>query len=164
VRGLFGAQADGPADSAGQSDHNQGRQPPHKAKKGTRGQNTHNTHDRLVKAGPSQPDSPPITRGVNLHTKQKRGHGGETHMIGWSKLALLLINSSPNMLARRSFYAISQQKNPSHPLKQNDPKGDAADIAYSSSDAMILSSCLLIVDILSCSNVEWYDDEPMAHA
>jgi hypothetical protein len=42
-----------------------------------------------------------------------------THMVGWSKLALLLINSSPNMLARRSFYAIGQQKNLGRPLKQN---------------------------------------------
>jgi hypothetical protein len=33
-----------------------------------------------------------------------------------------------------------------------------------SSDARILSTCLPIIDMLSCSNVEWYDDEPMVHA
>jgi hypothetical protein len=29
---------------------------------------------------------------------------------------------------------------------------------------MILSTCLLIVDILSYSNVEWYDNKPVVHA
>jgi hypothetical protein len=119
----------------------------------------------------TQPDSPPMARGISLHTKRKRGRRGKahiTHMADWSKPALLLINCSPNMLARRSFYAIGHQRNPSHPLKQNDrikrPESDAAGIAYSSSDARILSTRLLIVDILSYSNVEWYDDEPMVHA
>jgi hypothetical protein len=42
------------------------------------------------------------------------------HMVGWSKPTLRLINRSPTMLARRSFYAIDQQRNPGHPLKQND--------------------------------------------
>jgi hypothetical protein len=33
-----------------------------------------------------------------------------------------------------------------------------------SRDAMILSTRQLIIDILPCSNIEWYDDEPMVHA
>jgi hypothetical protein len=76
------AQTDGLVDSAGQSAHTQGRQAPH---------------------------------------KEKRGHRGKAniiHMVGWSKSALLLVNCSPNMLARRSFYPIGQQRNLSHPLKQ----------------------------------------------
>jgi hypothetical protein len=67
----------------------------------------------------TQPDSPSMARGVTLHTKQRKKHKGKAHMVGWSKLALLLI-SSPNMLARRSLYVIGQQRNPDHPLKQND--------------------------------------------
>jgi hypothetical protein len=70
---------------------------------------------------------------------------------------LLLINCSPNMLARKSFHAIDQQINPDH-------KSDATSITYSFCDARILSTHLLIVDILSCSNMEWYDDELMVHA
>jgi hypothetical protein len=71
---------------------------------------------------PTQPDSPPMARGVGLHTKQRRKCKGKayvTHMVGWSKSSLLLINRSPNTLARKPFYAIGQQRNPSHPLKQN---------------------------------------------
>lgn len=63
-----------------------------------------------------------MARGVGLHTKRKRGRRGKVHimhMVGWSKLVLLLINCSPNILARRPFYAIGQQRNPNHPLKQN---------------------------------------------
>jgi hypothetical protein len=48
--------------------------------------------------------------------------------------------------------------------EQNVPKGDATSIPYSSGDARILSTLLLIVDILSYSNMEWYDDEPLVHA
>jgi hypothetical protein len=77
------------------------------------------------------------------------------HMVSWSKQALVLINCSPNMLARRSFYVMGEQRNPGHPLKQNGPKDDVESIAYSSSDARILSTRLLIVDILSYSNLEW---------
>jgi hypothetical protein len=55
-------------------------------------------------------------------------------------------------------------KKPGHLLKQNGPKGDATSIAYSSCDARMLYMCLLIVDILSCSNMECYDDEPMVCA
>jgi hypothetical protein len=68
------------------------------------------------------------------------------------------------MLAIRSFYVISQQRNPGHPLKQNGPKGVIASITYSSSDARKLFTHVLIVDILSYSNVERYDDEPMVLA
>jgi hypothetical protein len=67
-------------------------------------------------------DSPPMGRGIILHTKQGRKRKGKaniTHIVGWSKPALLLMNCSPNMLTRRSFYAIGQQRNPSHPLKHN---------------------------------------------
>jgi hypothetical protein len=52
--------------------------------------------------------------------KKRRSKAHITHMVGWSKLALLLINCSPNTLARRSFYAIDQQRNLGHLLKQND--------------------------------------------
>jgi hypothetical protein len=62
------------------------------------------------------------------------------------------------------FYVIGQQRNPGHLLKQNGSKGDATSIVYSSCDARMLSTHLLIVDILSCSNMEWYDDEPMVCA
>jgi hypothetical protein len=65
-------------------------------------------------------DSSPMARGVSLHTKQGKIRNGKAHMVGWSKPTLLLISCSPNMLARRSFYAIDQQRNPSHPLKRND--------------------------------------------
>jgi hypothetical protein len=68
------------------------------------------------------------------------------------------------MLARRSFYATGQQRNPGHPLKQNGTKDDATSIAYSSCHARMLSTHLLIVDVLSCSNMELYNDEPMVHA
>jgi hypothetical protein len=86
-------------------------------------------------------------------------------MVDWSKMSLLLIICSPNTLARRLFYVIGQQRNPGQMLKQNAPKGGTASIAYPSisSDVRILSTRILIVDMLSCSNVEWYDDEPMVH-
>jgi hypothetical protein len=67
------------------------------------------------------------------------------------------------MLARRLFYTINQQRNLGHPPKQNGPKGNATSIAYSYSDARILPTHLLIVNILSYSNMKWYDDEPMIH-
>jgi hypothetical protein len=69
----------------------------------------------------TQPDSLLMARGVSLHTKQEKRFKGKAHMVGWSKPVLLLICCSPNMLARRSFYVIGQQRNPGHPLKQNDP-------------------------------------------
>jgi hypothetical protein len=49
-------------------------------------------------------------------------------------------------------------------VKQNGPKGNATSIAYSSCDAKMLSTRLLIVDILSYSKMGWYDDEPMVYA
>jgi hypothetical protein len=109
-----------------------------------------------------------MARVVGLHTKRGRGCKGKAHVIhmaDWSKLALLLINCSPNMLARRSFYTIGQQRNIGHPVKQNGPKGGATTIAYSSisSDDRILSTRLPMVNMLPCSNVEWYDYEPMVH-
>ena len=51
--GRSGAQTDGPADSARQSAHGQRRQHPHKARKEMQGQSQHDTHGRLVKAGPT---------------------------------------------------------------------------------------------------------------
>jgi hypothetical protein len=51
--GRFGAQTDGPADSARQFAHGQRRQHPHKARKEMQGQSQHDTHGRLVKAGPT---------------------------------------------------------------------------------------------------------------
>jgi hypothetical protein len=112
----------------------------------------------------TRPDSPPMARGVSVHTKQGKKSTGKAHMVGWSKPTLLFISCSPNMLARRSFYVIGQQRNPGHLLKQNGPKSDATSIAYSSCDVRMLSTHLLIVDILSCSNMEWYDDELMVCA
>jgi hypothetical protein len=53
LRGQSGAQADGPTDSARQSTHNQRHRPPHKAKRGTQGQSTHNAQGWLVKANPT---------------------------------------------------------------------------------------------------------------
>ena len=114
----------------------------------------------------THPDSPPTARGVSLHTKRKMIHRSKaliTHMVVWSKLTLLSINCTPKTLARRPFYEIGQQRNFSHALKQNGPKGNATSIAYSSHDVRILSTRLLIVGILSYSNVEWYDDEPVVH-
>jgi hypothetical protein len=67
----------------------------------------------------TQPDSPPMARGISLHIKQGKKRKGKAHMFGWSKPALLLVSCSPNMLARRSFYVIGQQRNPGHPIKQN---------------------------------------------
>jgi hypothetical protein len=76
----------------------------------------------------TQPDSPPMARGVNLHIKQGKKRKGKVHMVGWSKPTLLLISCSrnmlaiscsPNMLARRPFYVIGQQRNPVHLIKQN---------------------------------------------
>jgi hypothetical protein len=58
------------------------------------------------------------------------------------------------------FYATGQQRNLGHPLKQNSPKDDATSIAYSLYHGRMLCTHLLIVDVLSCSNMEWYDDEP----
>jgi hypothetical protein len=60
-----------------------------------------------------------MARGVSFHRKQGKRRKGKAHMTDWSKLALLLISYSLNMLARRSFYVIGQQRNPGHPLKQN---------------------------------------------
>jgi hypothetical protein len=72
----------------------------------------------------TQPGSLSMARGISLHTKRKRRHRSKshiTHMVGWSKLALLLINCSPNTLARRPFNcdARIKQRNLDHPLKQN---------------------------------------------
>jgi hypothetical protein len=67
----------------------------------------------------TQPDYPPMVKGISLHTKQGKRHKGKAHMVSWSKSTLLLISCSPNMLARRPFYVIGQQRNLSHPLKQN---------------------------------------------
>ena len=47
--------------------------------------------------------------------------------------------------------------------KQNGPKGDTTSIAYSSYETRVLFTRLLIVGILSCSNMEWYDAESMVH-
>jgi hypothetical protein len=46
---------------------------------------------------------------------------------------------------------------------KNDPKGDTTSIAYSFYETRVLSTYLLIVGILSCSNIEWHDDESMVH-
>jgi hypothetical protein len=43
-------------------------------------------------------------------------------------------------------------------------KGGTTSIIYSSSNVRILFTRLLIVDILPCSNVERYNDEPMGLA
>jgi hypothetical protein len=70
-----------------------------------------------------QSDRPPMPRGINLHTKKKRGHRGKaniTHMVGWSKPALLRINCSLNMLARRLFCDRSTEK-PWSSAKTNRP-------------------------------------------
>jgi hypothetical protein len=77
----------------------------------------------------AQIDSPADSARQSAHAqgrqpshKEKKGHRGKanrTHMVRWSKSVLLSINCSPNMLSRRSFYAIDQQRNPSHLLKQN---------------------------------------------
>jgi hypothetical protein len=67
----------------------------------------------------TQPDSPPMARGVSLHIKQGKKRKGKAHMVDWSKPALLLISCSPNMLARRPFYVIDQQRNLGRPIKQN---------------------------------------------
>jgi hypothetical protein len=70
----------------------------------------------------AQTDGPPIPRGVGLHTKEKKGTQGQSKHNTHGRLVkvgLLLINCSPNMLARRAFYTIGQQKNPGHPLEQN---------------------------------------------
>jgi hypothetical protein len=70
-------------------------------------------------------------------------------------------------MARRLFYVIGQQRNPGHPLKQNGPVKRPVrrrNMHRTSCHARMLSTHLLIVDILSCSNMEWYDDEPMVHA
>jgi hypothetical protein len=98
-----------------------------------------------------------MARGISLHIKQGKKHKGKAHMVSWSKPTLLLISWSPNMLARRPFYVIGQQRNPVHPInktiEQNSPKGNITSIAYSSCDDRMLSTCLLIVDILYCSNM-----------
>jgi hypothetical protein len=101
----------------------------------------------------TQLDNLSMARGIDLHTKRRRGCKGKahvTHMVGWSKTTLLLINSSPNTLTRRLFYAIGQQRNPGQMLKHNAPKGGAASIVYPSisSDARIIYTRLLIVDML----------------
>jgi hypothetical protein len=36
-------------------------------------------------------------------------------------------------------------------------------VFYSIFSAAVISTCLLIVGILSCSNVEWYDDKLVVH-
>jgi hypothetical protein len=75
----------------------------------------------------AQTDGPADSAGESAHTqglqsphKEKRGHRGKAnimHMVGWSTSALLLVNCYLYMLARRIFYAIYQQRNPGHPLK-----------------------------------------------
>jgi hypothetical protein len=107
-----------------------------------------------------------MARGVDLH-KAKKGTWGQStyNAYGW------LVNVGPTFDQLSSKYAskkvvlsIGQQRNPDHPLKQNGPKGNVASIAYSSSDDWILSIRPLIINILSCSNVEWYNDELVIHA
>jgi hypothetical protein len=66
------------------------------------------------------------------------------------------------------FYAIGQQRNPGHPLKQNG-RVKQPERRRNKHRLFILlcqdaSHHLLIIDVLSCSNMEWYDDEPMVHA
>jgi hypothetical protein len=70
----------------------------------------------------TQPDSSPMARGVSLDIKQRKKCKGKAHIVVWAKAALLLISCSPNMLARRSFYVINQQRNPSHPIKKRSNK------------------------------------------
>jgi hypothetical protein len=60
-----------------------------------------------------------MDKGVSLHTKQGKRRKGKAHMVGWSKLTLLLVSCSPRVLARRPFYVIGQRRNPGHLLKRN---------------------------------------------
>jgi hypothetical protein len=114
--------------------------------------------------GLTQPDSLSMARGVSLHTKaRKETQGQSAHGR--------LVKVDPTFDQLLSKYARTkvvlcdhQQRNPGHPLKQNDPKSDATSIAYSSCDVRMLSTRLLIIDILFCSNMEWYDNEPMVYA
>ena len=69
-----------------------------------------------------------MARVVGLHTKRGRGCKGKAHVIhmaDWSKLALLLINCSPNMLARRSFYAERPTNKTRSPAKTKRPNKTA---------------------------------------
>jgi hypothetical protein len=59
----------------------------------------------------TQPDSLPMARGISLYTKLGKKREGKAHMVDRSRSALLLISCSLNMLARRSFYMIDQQRN-----------------------------------------------------
>jgi hypothetical protein len=72
----------------------------------------------------TQSDSTPMARGVRLHTKRGRGCKDKahvTHVVGFSKLTLLLINCSPNTLARRSF-CDGPTKKPRAPAKTKWPE------------------------------------------
>jgi predicted amidohydrolase YtcJ len=70
----------------------------------------------------TQPDSPPMARGVGLHTKRKRRRRSKAHitqMVSWSKPALLLINCSPNTLADSAGQSThGQRRRPPHKAKK----------------------------------------------
>jgi hypothetical protein len=68
------------------------------------------------------------------------------------------------MLARRSFYAISQQRNPEQNGRIKRPGRQHNKHHLFISDVRIPSIYLLIGDMFSYSNMEWYDDELVVHA
>jgi hypothetical protein len=92
-----------------------------------------------------------MPRGINLHTKKKGDTGAKQHNAhGW------LVKAGPTSDQLFSKYASKKGV-------LRSANRETLVIAYSFCDAMILSTRLIFVGILSYSNVEWYDDEPMVH-
>jgi hypothetical protein len=107
-----------------------------------------------------QPNSPPKDRGVSLHTKKKKGTQGQSKHNAHGRL----VKAGPTFDQLLAKYASKKAVLRDRPTnKPRSPAKTKRPDVYSSCDARILSTHLLIIDILSCSNMEWYDDEPIVY-
>jgi hypothetical protein len=109
----------------------------------------------------TQPNGPRATRGHNVHTLSSIEDHRQVCRRKSSRTSGWLVKVIPAfekvVPCNRPTKQLRSPTKAIH-LNKNGPKGDTTSIVYSSCDARIFSTRL------SCSNVEWYDDEPMVYA